>query len=137
MTPDLKALAERLTSDSGCDPIPIYESAAALLWAAQELATVKQEIERLQREVMNRNQRALDGDKAVSIRESLLEEIERKDRAHAVIFDGWAVYQALTRPQQHHISHEQVSIILDAIAKIWKGMDQDRASAALAKDSNE
>jgi hypothetical protein len=56
-------------------------TARALLSAAQPVQGGQaEEINRLRAEVVNRNQRALEGDKAVAVRESLLDRIEELER---------------------------------------------------------
>lgn len=56
----------------GCHNIRPLFTADAL---AARVAQMQGEIDRLQREVVNRNQRALDGDKAVAVREQHVDEI--------------------------------------------------------------
>ena len=59
------------------DHYPMCPKAADALLAERD--SLRAEVERLQREVVNRNRRALEGDRAVGVREGLLDRLENKE----------------------------------------------------------
>jgi chromosome segregation ATPase len=100
---------------------------------AKQIEAKDVEILRLQHEVVNRNQRALDGDKAVA---TLTAALDREDAMQAVITDQrQAITQQAEALAQALADVERLQYEVDAIQAIKEERDQLRAQlAALQAD---